>query len=126
MLISYRTFSDHHEIEQKRNKNKTFKIYFIYLFILFFSCAGPSLQFMGFSLQWLLLLRITGSRHLGFSGCGTQAQYLQLGSRVGSVVVVHGLYYSGACGIFMDQGSNPCPLHCQVDSYPLYHQRSPR
>ena len=30
----------------------------------------------GFSLQWLLLLRSTGSRHVGFSSCGTQAQYL--------------------------------------------------
>ena len=30
-----------------------------------------------------------------------------------------------ACGIFRDQGLNPCPLLWQVDSYPLYHQRSP-
>ena len=28
----------------------------------------------GFSLQWLPLLRSTGSRHAGFSSCGTQAQ----------------------------------------------------
>ena len=27
----------------------------------------------GFSLQWLLLLRSTGSRHAGFSSCGSQA-----------------------------------------------------
>ena len=26
---------------------------------------------------------------------------------------------SEACGIFPDQGSNPCSLHCQADSYPL-------
>ena len=25
------------------------------------------------------------------------------------------------CGIFLNQGQNPCPLHCQADSYPLYH-----
>ena len=24
-----------------------------------------------------------------------------------------------ACGIFLDQGSNPCLLYCQTDSYPL-------
>ena len=24
-----------------------------------------------------------------------------------------------------DQGSNPCPLHWQADSYPLYNHRSP-
>ena len=32
---------------------------------------------------------------------------------------------SEACGIFPDQGSNPCPLHWQGDSQPLYHQGSP-
>ena len=32
---------------------------------------------------------------------------------------------SAACGIFPDQGSNPCPLHCQADSQPLHHQGSP-
>ena len=31
-----------------------------------------------------------------------------------------------ACGIFPDQGSNPCPLHLQADSLPLSHQRSPK
>ena len=34
----------------------------------------------------------------------------------GSVVVAHGLSCSMACGIFPDQGSNPCPLHWQTDS----------
>ena len=33
---------------------------------------------------------------------------------------------SAACGIFLDQGSNPCPLHWQADSQPLHHQGSPR
>ena len=28
-------------------------------------------------------------------------------------------------GIFPTQGSNPCPLKWQTDSYPLYHQGSP-
>ena len=37
--------------------------------------------------------------------------------------MAHGLSCSGACGIFPDQGSNPCPLHSQVDS--LSHQGSP-
>ena len=32
-----------------------------------------SLRCAGFSLQWLLLLQSTGSRHVGFSSCGTQA-----------------------------------------------------
>ena len=42
-----------------------------------------SLRCAGFSLQWLLLLRSTGSRCTGFSSCGTWAQQLWLaGSRV--------------------------------------------
>ena len=36
--------------------------------------------------------------------------------RTDSVVVVQGLGGSVACGIFPDQGLNPCPLHYKVDS----------
>ena len=61
----------------------------------------------GLSLSWPLLLRTTGSR------CA------------GSVIVAHGPSCSAACGIFPDQGSNPCPLHWQADSQPLHHQGSP-
>ena len=38
------------------------------------------------------------------------------------MVVAHGLSYSEACGIFPDQGLNPCPLHWHGDSYSLCHQ----
>ena len=38
--------------------------------------------------------------------------------------MVHGLSCSMICGIFLDQGSNPCPLHWQVDFYPQGHQGS--
>ena len=61
----------------------------------------------GLSPSWPLLLWSTGSR------------------RAGSVVVAHGLSCSAACGIFPDQGSNPCVLHWQADSQPLHHQGSP-
>ena len=44
--------------------------------------------------------------------------------RAGSVIVAHGPSCSAACGIFPDQGSNPCPLHWQADSQPLRHQGS--
>ena len=40
----------------------------------------------------------------------------------GSVIVAHGLSCSEACGIFRDQGSNPCLLHWQADSLPLSRQ----
>ena len=56
---------------------------------------------------------------------------------VTSLVAGPGLYITGsatwhmglgtkACGIFQDQGSNPCPLHWQEDSQPLDRQRSPK
>ena len=45
--------------------------------------------------------------------------------RSGSVIVAHGPSCSVACGIFPDQGSNPCPLHWQAGSQPLRHQGSP-
>ena len=61
----------------------------------------------GLSLSRPLFLRSTGSR------------------RTGSVVVAHRPSCSAACGIFPDQGSNPCPLHWQADSQPLRYQGSP-
>ena len=36
-----------------------------------------------------------------------------------SVTVVHWLSGPSACGIFLDQGSNPSPLYWQVDFQPL-------
>ena len=58
-----------------------------------------SLRSAGLSLSWPLLLRSTGSR------CA------------GSVIVAHGPGCSMACGIFPDQGFNPCPLHWQADRF---------
>ena len=52
-----------------------------------------SLRCTGFSLRWLLLLRSTGSRHVGFSSCGTRALERRLsscGARA-SVVVAGGV-----------------------------------
>ena len=70
--------------------------------------VGHSLSWcMGLSLSRPLLLRSTSSR------------------RAGSAIVAHGPSRSAACGIFPDQGSNPCPLHWQADSQPLHHQGSP-
>ena len=96
---------------------------FIYLFIYLWLCCvfislrglspvvasgGPSSsRCAGLSLSRPLLLQSTGSR------------------RAGSVIVAHGPSRSAACGIFPDQGSNPCPLHWQADSQPLRHQGSP-
>ena len=42
-----------------------------------------------------------------------------------SPALEHRLNSWSACGIFSDQGPNPCLPHWQVDSSPLNHQRSP-
>ena len=42
-----------------------------------------------------------------------------------SVAVVPVLSCSEVCGIFLDHGSNPRPLHWQADSLPLSHKGSP-
>ena len=39
---------------------------------------------------------------------------------------VHGLSCSAACGVYLDQGSNLCPLYWRADSYPLCHKGSPK
>ena len=64
---------------------------------------------------------VQASRCSGFSCCRARA----LGPWA-SVLVARGLSCSMACGIFPDQGLNPCSLHWQVDSYPLYQQGSPQ
>ena len=58
--------------------------FFLWLHWVFVATRGVSLvassggysllRCAGFSLRWLLLLWSTGSRHVGFSSCGTRAQ----------------------------------------------------
>ena len=42
-----------------------------------------------------------------------------------SGVAAYRLSCPAVCGIFPDQGLNPCPPHWQVDSQPLLHYRNP-
>ena len=127
----------------RRKRGGFFNKFFNFLFICFWlrwvflaahglplvvaSGGYSSLRCVGFSLQWLLLLRSTGSRCKGCSSCGTWASVVVVRGlqSIGSVVAAHGLSCSTACGIFPDQGSNLCPLHWQEDSSPLRHQGSP-
>ena len=60
-----------------------------------------------------LRLRVWAAYCSGFSSCGAWA----LGAQA-SVVVAHGLSCCTACGIFLDQEQNLCPLHCRGI---LYH-----
>ena len=75
----------------------------------------------GFSLRGLLS-GSTGSPCADSSGCSAQVAALahRLQSAC-SVVAAHGLSYSEARGIFLDQRANTGPLHWPVDSYPPYH-----
>ena len=108
-----------------------FLINFIYLFIFILGRIESSLLCAGF-----LQLRRAGATLLcgartshccGFSCCRARALGARAlvvaarglsscGSRAGSVVVACELSCSAACGIFPDQGQNPCPLHWQADS----------
>ena len=99
---------------------------FIYLFIwllgVFLATHGLSLvvasggyswlRYMDFSQQWLSCFwaQTLGPKASVFAPHGLESS--------GSVAVTHGLSCSTAWGIFLDQGSNPCLLHWQVDSYP--------
>ena len=55
----------------------------------------------------------------GLTSCGSWALEYRLSS------CHYRLSCSEACGIFLDQGLNLCPLHWQMDSYSLHHQGSP-
>ena len=114
-------------------------LHFFFVFIIlciYFGCSGSSLLQRLFSSCDELGLLFRGSvqashcrgfsccgawalGQVGFSNCSSQALEHRLNS------CGHGLNCSSACGIFLAQGSNPCLLHWQVDSFPLTHQGSP-
>ena len=71
-------------------------------------CAAQSLISCG-----LWALEYVGSR-----SCSLQAREHRLSS-CGTLA-----WLPTACATFWDQGSNPCPLHWQADSYPPCHQGS--
>ena len=73
----------------------------LFLFIYFiFGRAGSSLPHTsslqlwctGFSLQWLLLLRSTGSRSVGFSNCSSWALEPWLSSCSAQALLLHGMW----------------------------------
>ena len=80
----------------------------------FSSCSEQSLLFS---------CSVWAPHRSGFSCCKAQTLGAQIsvGTHVGlqsagSLVVAHSLSYPMACGIFLDQGSNQCPLHRKVDA----------
>ena len=102
-------------------KNPNFlKMYYLFIFdrtslLQGFSPGAVSGDYsssrsVGFSLRWL---SYCGAWTLGYRGFSRKAQAQQL-------------WWTGACGIFLDQGSNPCLLHWQAYSLSLTHQESPQ
>ena len=65
-------------------------------------------------------LRLLSVEHrlwaLGLSSCRSGTQESQ--ALEGTADAVWGLSCSTVCGIFLGQGSNPCPLRWQMDCYP--------
>ena len=96
---------------------------FYTLFIYFWLC------WVFVSVQGLSLVAASGGRSSSRCAGLSLSQPLSLQStgskRAGSVLVAHGPSRSATCGIFPDQGSNPCSLHWQADFQPLRHQGSP-
>ena len=99
--------------------------FFKYIFFLFiYGCVGSSFLCEGFLQLWqagaTLHRSARASHYRGLSCCGEQAPDAQA-----QQLWLTGLVAPRQCGIFPDQGSNPCPLHWQADSQPLCHQVSP-
>ena len=138
-------FKENSPADWVKDLNGSLRDIFLNIFYLFiFGCARSFFLCIGFlSLWWAgaILHCGTWASHCGdFSCCGAHA----LGAQA-SVGTAHGLSSCGsqalerglsscstwpccskACGIFWDQGSNPYSLPWQADSYPLYHQGSPK
>ena len=83
------------------------------------SIAGPGLS----------LIPVRGPALVGVHGLLVVASLVaeQRSGHVGSRAQAQQLWRSGlscseACGIYPDQGLNPCPLLWQMDSLPLIHQ----
>ena len=66
----------------------------------------------------LVVHRLWGKRASVVATCALNS-YGPWSLEQGSVVEVQGISCPEACGIFLDQESNPCPLQWQVDSLPL-------
>ena len=107
----------------------------IYLFILFLVALGLPCCVPAFSScgkRGRLFVALCGfltavasrcrARALGLEASVAAARTLE---SVASAVLAQGISCSVACGIFPDQGLNPCPLQWWADSHPLHHQGSP-
>ena len=82
-----------------------------------------------FLLHWVFITMFEGSSpavvHRPLIAVASLVVEHELYGPWASVVTMRRLSCPAACGIFLDQRSNLCPMHWQVDSQPLDHQGSP-
>lgn len=95
-------------------RQNQFFVVFLITVVLDFCCRTQAFSSCS---QWELLFTVV--RVL------LTAEY-RLSGEWASPAVVHRLSCPSARGIFPDHRLNPCPLHQQADSDPLYYQRSLR
>ena len=75
--------------------------------------------------ELLIAVTSTAAEH-GLQGARASAAVApRLRSTKLSVLVGYGLSCSTVCGIFLDQGLDPCLLHWQMDSSPLSTREAP-
>ena len=98
-----------------------------YLFISVLAVLGPCccVGFSPVAVNGVLIAVASFVAEHGFKGAQVSVVVVLGLQSTCSIVVVHGLSYFEACGIFPDQGLNPYLLHWQADSLPLSHQGSP-
>ena len=107
-----------------------FFFFFSFKKVCIFGCAASSLLSGGSSLGACAGLSLQGLLFLGSpAGSGGARKLSSHGSQALehrlSIAVAHGLSCSVVCGIFPDQGLNPCLLHWQADALPRSHEGSP-
>ena len=97
------------------------EIFFLLFQVFSFGCAQSSLLFVAVD-GFLTAVASVAVEHR-LQGAQDSTVWL-LGFR--EPVVVHRFSWFMVCRIVLDQGSNSCLLHRQVESLPLHHQESPR
>ena len=90
--------------------NRDFSLVAVHRLLIAVACLVEH----GLQSAWASIAAARGSAVVGLRLCSA-----------GAVVVAHRLSCSMTCGIFPNQGSNPCLLHWQMDSLPLSQQGSP-
>ena len=109
----------------------TYKYFAFHLFILgVLALGGCTRFFLAVLSGWYSLVAVHRLLIAAPSRCtGSRARGLRWSRLPAPRAQAHGCrawaFFSWACGIFLDQGSNLCLLHWQGNSLPLSHQGSP-